>query len=133
MNMATATKRPKKQTKKLIAEPRTARAKKAAAKPSTNGAAKSKTAGPGKFAAEQEPLHSMEDVDLRYPALDEWCQRYFAAKDKILTGREGTEEALDKVGHLLREHELECYILNGKKFYIEPSKSSVKVKKVKQQ
>lgn len=97
------------------------------------GKAKTKAAGPGKFDVSQKPLDTMQDVDERVPALDEECQKYFANKDKILSGREGQEESLDKIGDLLKEHNLDCYILNGKKFYIEPSKSTVKVKKVKQQ
>lgn len=96
----------------------------------TNG--KVKGAGPGKFAPNQPPLEAMKDVDERIPALDEECQRYFANKDKQIAGREGMEESLDKVGELLKENNLDCYILNGKKFYIEPGSPSVKCVKVKQ-
>lgn len=111
----------------------TTKRRKIVAQKPAKGKAKTKSAGPGKFAVQQKPLESMQDVDERIPALDEECQRYFANKDKIRSGREGQEESLDKIGDLLKEHELDCYILNGKKFYIEPSKSTVKVKKVKQQ
>lgn len=131
--MATKTKkRPTKRTKKATRRRITHRRAPAA---STNGKgpARTKTAPPDKFADNQPTLPAMEDTNERIPALDEACQLYFSAHDNIRSNREKSEEALGAVGELLHEHELLCYIKNGKKFYIEPGKEAVKVKKVRQQ
>lgn len=111
----------------------TRRRKPVAKKEVKKGKTKTKAAGPGKFDVKQKPIDTMQDVDERVPALDEECQRYFAEKDKTISGREGQAESLDKIGDLLKEHNLDCYILNGKKFFFEASKATVKVKKVKNQ
>lgn len=84
-----------------------------------------------KFAPGQKSL--VEDADERVPEIEEQCQRYFSSRDSILSAKEEGEEALHKVGEMLHEHNLDCYILNGKKFCLEPSRETVKVKKVKQQ
>ncbi len=109
------------------------REKKATPKKEVARRVAAKTVDGDQFAPDQQPLPTMEDVDERIESLDEECQQYFSARDSILSGREATEEALDHIGDLLRQHGLDCYILNGKKFYIEPAKATVKVKKVKQQ
>lgn len=100
---------------------------------SKNGRARTKPAGAGKFDAKQKPLDAMPDVDERIPALEEECQRYFAADDKVRNGRVQREESLEAVGKLLKKHELDCYIKHGRKFFFEPSREEVRVKKVKLQ
>jgi hypothetical protein len=97
-----------------------------AAKPSTNG---EKTAGQGDFASEQQPL--IPDADERIPELDEACQRVLAAKDQRKSAKADEDEALGEVADLIHKHNLTCYMLNGKKFYIEPGAESVKVVNVK--
>jgi hypothetical protein len=91
------------------------------------------TSGPGKFAAEQPPLAGMEDVDERIPALDEACQRAIANREKAKSAAQEFTEDLEKIGALLNENDLDCYIIVGKKFFIEPGEPHVKMLKVKQQ
>jgi hypothetical protein len=98
---------------------------------SSNGEAKAKSAGPGKFDPAQKPLDTMEDVDERVPELDEECDRYLAADEKRKSSKVERDETAGRIGDLLKEHNLACYILKGKKFYIEPGTPSVKVTKVK--
>lgn len=99
-------------------------------KASTNGKAGIKSAGPGKFDPKQPPLPEMADVDERIPALDDKCQEYLAAVDKKGVASDDMKESLDKVGDLLKKHDLDQYVLNGKKFFIEPGSPSVKCKNV---
>jgi hypothetical protein len=133
--MATATKkRPaKKSVKKKAARKvvKKAPVPKASAKPGKNGAAVH-SAGPGKFAANQPPLVGMEDVDERVPALDEVCQKVLADKSAYASKAQDISEGLEKVGELLEEHNLDCYIISGKKFAPVAGEPTVKIYKVKQ-
>jgi hypothetical protein len=98
---------------------------------SANGHAK-KAGQSGKFATNQPAITGMEDTDERIKELDDECQRYFAAKDKQTDGKSEEELAAEKIGKLLHEHNLDLYVLNGKKFYLEPGVEKVKCVKVKQ-
>lgn len=122
--------------KKSAKKRRIPSAKKAVAsapvKASSNGKAKTKSAGPGKFDVKQPPLDGMEDVDERVPALDEECQRYLGFKDAQKTAKVDGDTSAEKIGDLLKEHNLDQYVVNGKKFYIEPGAPAVKCVNVKQ-
>lgn len=98
---------------------------------SANGHAK-KAGQSGKFATNQPAITGMEDTDERIREFDDECQRYFAAKDKRADGKSEEELAAEKIGKLLHEHDLDLYIFNGKKFYLEPGVEKVKCVKVKQ-
>ena len=104
-----------------------------AEKPS-NGKAKKqekpKTAGQGDFATEQKPL--IEDADERIPELDDACQRVLQYRDARKKAKSDEDQSLEEVGKLIHKHDLNCYMLNGKKFCIEPGAESVKVVNVKQ-
>lgn len=127
MATATRTKGAKKTARKIVKK-----VAKATPKPSKNGAAV-KSAGPGKFAAEQPPLPAMEDVDERIPALDEVCRQVLADKAKYADVGQSISEGLEKVGDLLKENNLDCYIISGKKFVPVAGEPTVKIYKVKQQ
>lgn len=75
----------------------------------------------GKFATNQPAIKGMEDTDERIPALDDECQRYFAAKDKQATAKHDEELAAEKIGKMLHEHKLDLYVLNGKSFTWNPA------------
>lgn len=121
--VATATK--KRNTKKATKRrPVASRAAKPAA---------SKAAGQSnKFATEQPPIKGMEDTDERIAELEEECQRHMAAKDKQSIGKTDEGEAAGKITNLLKKHDLNLYIFQGKKYYIEPGAESLKCVKVKQ-
>jgi len=121
--MAVATKKKKGTTRKRISR---------ADKPSKNGSAKVKSAGPGKFDTKQPPLPEMADVDERVPELDHECDVYLAADEKRKSSKVDRDESADRIKSLLKENDLDCYVLKGKKFFIEPGEPSVKVVKVKQ-
>jgi hypothetical protein len=123
MAVATKPRRPSSKKKKPASAKRPA-------KPGKNG--KMKAAGPGKFAAEQKPLASMEDVDERIPALDEKCQKAIADRERQRSAAQDFAEDLEEIGELLKEHNLECYIISGKKFVPVPGEPTVKIYKVKQ-
>lgn len=131
--MATKTKkRPaKKVTKKAAVRRRIT--PRGPAKASTNGSTRSVPAGAGKFDAKQKPLDVMPDIDEKIPALEDACQRYFAGVDKVQSGKQDVTDAKEEIGDLLKEHDLPCYIKNGRKFFFEPSREEIRVKKVKQQ
>lgn len=95
--------------------------------------ARRKSAGQSdKFAANQPPITGLEDVDERIESLDEECQLYLSEADKKKAAKQSADEALQKIGELLKEHGLDLYKLNGQKFYIEPGTPTVKVVKLNQ-
>ncbi len=126
--MATAT---KKQRPKQSPRPSMKKAPGKKARSSKKGATV-KSAGPGKFATGQPPLAGMEDIDERVPALDEVCQRAISDKAAKELAAQDFVEDLEKIGELLDAHNLDCYIVAGKKFFIEPGEAHVKMQKVKQ-
>lgn len=85
-----------------------------------------------KFATNQPPIKGMEDVDERIPELDDECQRFLSECDKRASAKQTADEHRQKIGELLKEHGLDLYKLNGKKFYIEPGTPQVKVVKLNQ-
>ena len=93
--------------------------------------ARMRKGGSEKFAAEQQPLNGMPDVDPRHPDLDEACKAAKAHDAKCKSERESLRERLDEIGQLLKEHELSMYIHNGMKFYEEPGNPKVKMAVVK--
>lgn len=103
----------------------------------SNGKAKTKagtkSAGSSKFDRSQPVIAGMEDVDERIPALEEMCQRAIANNEAKASAAQDMAEDLEKIGELLKEHDLDCYIVAGKKFFIEPGEPHVKMLKVKQQ
>ncbi len=125
MAVATKKKPSKKTTKRRVVASR-------AAKPSKNGKAKAKSAGPGKFDPKQPTLPTMEDVDKRIPELTDECQRCLGFRDKRRSAKVDQEESLDKIGELLKQHDVDQYVVNGEKFFIEPGAPAVKILKVKQ-
>jgi len=128
--MATKTKkRPAKKASKKSGPPRR---RPVAQKPSTNGKAKSKSAGTAKFDPKQKPLDSMEDVDEKIPELDDECQRYLAACDTHEGASEDMKSSLDKIGDLIKKHELDLYKHSGRRFFWEPGSPQVKCKKLNQ-
>lgn len=121
--MATAVKKKKGTTRKRISR---------AEKPSSNGKAKVKSAGPGKFDSKQPPLPEMADVDERIPELDQECEVYLAADEKRKSSKVDRDESAERIRELLKEHDLDCYIAKAKKFYEAPGAASLKVEKVRQ-
>lgn len=89
-------------------------------------------ANSGKFAPDQPPIKGLEDVDERVKALDDECQAMLAARDKRISLKADIDDRKQKIAELLHEHDLECYIVAGNKFYIEPGVEAVKVAKVNQ-
>lgn len=85
-----------------------------------------------KFAKEQPTIAGMEDVDERIPELDDACQRHEAAKDKQTIGKSEEREAATEITAGIKEHGLNLYLHQGRKFYIEPGSESLKVVQVKQ-
>jgi len=104
-----------------------------AATAGSNGSASIASAPADKFAPNQKPLDTMEDVDERIPALEEACQRVLADREKKNSLGESVREGLGEIGKLLKEHERECYIVAGKKFVPVAGQPTVKIFKVKQQ
>ena len=88
--------------------------------------------GKKKATKNQPPLEGMEDADSRIPALEEQCQRILANRDKRRSLKEDIDEDLGTVGELLHKNELDLYIVAGNKFFVEPGRESVKIKKVNQ-
>lgn len=128
MMAATAKRKPAKK------KPAKKSARKEVASAPVNGqAAKVRKAPSDKFATNQKPLDTMADVDERVPELDEVCQTILSARDKRRSLKDDVDESLGQVKELLEEHNLDCYILHGNKFFVEPSSVIVKIKKVKQQ
>ena len=99
------------------------------------GAAKTATASNGLdvWNPRQNALDGMEDVDERIPALDELCNADQSDREKRKSLKDGMDARLQDIAAALHEHELDCYIVSGKKYYIEPGVESVKVVKVNQQ
>lgn len=114
--------------KQQIGKPRRARKPKA-----EKDAATSDQAGQsGNFASNQPPIKGMEDTDERIPELEEACQAALMYDEQKKNAKKSKDEQYEKIGNLLNEHSLKLYILNGKKFYIEPGGPSVKCVNVKQ-
>lgn len=86
----------------------------------------------GKFAADQPPIGGLEDTDLRIPELDELCKGVLANSEKRRGLKQDTDDFLEEIGKLLDENDLDCYIMQGEKFFIEPGVKSVKHKKIQQ-
>jgi hypothetical protein len=122
-----ATKTKKKRRRVSSGPPR----RKPSKKPSRNGAAV-KSAGTNRFAANQPLVPGLDDVDERVPALDKLCQQVLADRDAQMNAKERVAKGLEDVGKLLKEYKLECYIINGKKFYEVPGEAHVKIVRVKQ-
>ena len=85
------------------------------------------------FAKNQPVIPGMDDVDERVSELDEICERVLADRAKRASLSEEMAENLQKIGELLGEHNLNCYIVKGMKFVPEPGEPTVKIYKVKQQ
>lgn len=86
----------------------------------------------GKFAENQPPLAGAEDTDERISELDELCKRVLANSAKRKSLKEETDDHLEQIGQLLKDNDLELYIMQGEKFFIEPGVSKVTHKKVQQ-
>ncbi len=84
------------------------------------------------FAANQPTIPGMEDVDERVPALEELCKTVLADIAARSDLADSIAEGKEKIEKELGEHNLDCYIVSGRKFYISPSESRVKIEKVKQ-
>lgn len=85
-----------------------------------------------KFAPNQPPIGGLEDTDERIGELDELCQQVIANSESRRSLKQDTDSALEEIGQLLDEHDLDCYIMQGEKFFIEPGVKSVKHKKIQQ-
>ena len=86
----------------------------------------------GKFSPDQPPITGMEDTDERVPELEEECQALLAERDKRSSLKISIDERKQNIGKMLHKHDLECYIVAGNKFFIEPGVEAVKVSKVNQ-
>jgi len=101
----------------------------------TNGKSASveKVATPKNEPAPNQPaLPGMEDTDERVPELEEICRKVLADKEKRSSLADSIADDLETIGKLLGENNLDCYIVSGRKFYISPAESHVKITKVKQ-
>lgn len=101
-------------------------------KTAKKAAAIKKAGNNGKFAPDQPPIAGMEDVDERVKELDEECQKMLAARDKRGTLKMEIDDLKQNIGAMLHKHDLDCYIVAGNKFFIEPGVEAVKVAKVNQ-
>jgi chorismate mutase len=126
--MSTATKKPKKAVARKKISPE-ALGSKAAAKLKKID---KKVAANREFAKNQPTLPEMEDVDERVDELDEVCQKVLADMAKRSSLADEIADDKEKIEGLLGEHNLDCYIVSGRKFYISPAESRVKIEKVKQ-
>lgn len=105
--------------------------KKAAKKTPTAKTGNLKVAGNnGKFAPDQPPIKGLEDVDERVKELDEECQKMLAARDKRVLLKQEIDDQKQNIAQLLHKHDLDCYIVAGNKFFLEPGVEAVKVAKV---
>lgn len=92
-----------------------------------------KTAGAkADFAPNQPPIKGLEDTDERIPELEDLCQSVLAMEEKRKSLKLDRDEALESIGDLLSERDLNLYICNGQKFFVEPGSPTVKHKKVNQ-
>lgn len=89
-----------------------------------------KAAGQGDYATNQKVL--VPDADERIPELDEACQRFLSEQDKRTAAKQAADEQRQAIGELLKQHDLNLYKMNGKKFYIDPGTPQVKVVKLNQ-
>lgn len=92
---------------------------------------KPKRGGTGKFDVNQKTI--ADDVDERVPELDEICQRVLALKAKYKSIGDEIGEDLEEVGKLIKEHNMDYYIISGKKFVPVAGEPTIKIYKVKQQ
>lgn len=84
------------------------------------------------IAPNQPPIAGMEDTDERIPELEELCQSVLSMEEKRKSLKIDRDEALESIGDLLTKKDLNLYICNGQKFFVEPGSPQVKHKKVNQ-
>lgn len=110
-----------KKEKKLVKDPRTARATRKGKKK-----AAAKVAGQSdKFATDQQAL--IPDADERIQELQDECQFCLGERDKKKAAKQAEDESKERIKKLLGKYDLQLYICNGCKFYVEPGEPTVKI------
>lgn len=117
----------------IMAKKKVARAKApAVAKKTPQTKAAVRKTGGGFAAPDQPPLVGMEDTNERIGVLDQVCQEVLAIKEQRKSLKEDLDEKLQLIEEHLDANGLDCYIVAGNKFYVEPGTPHVKVSKVQQ-
>lgn len=77
-------------------------------------------------------MTGLEDTDERIPDLEEACHGVLAIKEQRKGLKEDLDGKLQTIEELLAQNQMDCYIVAGNKFYVEPGTPHVKVSKVNQ-